>query len=108
MDSEDKKLATEFGIENFDETVQMDLLGQYYEMLNLRLAMKFEDELSDAQMHEFEQIHDLGDDDLTENWLKTTVKQYDSIVDHETAAVKADLKTTIVALGLPAADAEEE
>ena len=95
FDQEDKKLISEFGMEGFDEAVAADLLGQYYETLNLRLAMAIEDRLSDEQLESFEKLHDAGDDITTENWLKSVVDDYDKIIADETTAVQADIKRTI-------------
>lgn len=98
MDDQDKKLAAEFGIDGFEEALQQDLLAQYYETLDLRLAMALEDRLSDEQLDEFEKLHDAGDDIVTENWLKAAIGDYDKIVADETEAVKADIKRTIAAV----------
>lgn len=92
MNDDDKKLVAEFGIGTLPEAVQEELLGQYFETLELRLGMILEDQLSDEQLAQFEQVHDAGDDDATLTWLKTAIPNYDQLVADETEAVKADIK----------------
>jgi len=95
---EDKQLIAEFGLEKFDQDLQQGLLAQYYETVNMRVAMKLEDELSDEQLAEFEKVHDAGDDEATQQWLKSTITDYDKLVNDETEAVKADIKQMIALL----------
>jgi hypothetical protein len=98
FDEEDQQLISEFGMEGFDEAVVGDLLAQYYETLQLRVAMAIEDKLSDEQLAEFENLHDAGDDAAAGKWLKTAVSDYDKIVADETTAVKADIKRTLASI----------
>lgn len=99
MTDEDKALLTEFGIEGYNEDLQMELLSNYYETCDLRVGMMLEEQLNDDQLEEFEKLHDAGDDAATQAWLQSAIVNYDDIVAAETAAVKADIKRTMAAFG---------
>ena len=107
FDDEDKRLITEFGLESFEESLQVELLSQYYETRDLRVSMALEDQLSDEQLEEFENLYTAADDAATMAWLKTTVVDYDTIVATETAAVKADILATMKSLGDSVADKQQ-
>lgn len=95
MDSEDKQLIAEFGLTSFSKAQQIELLSQYYETLDLYLSMALEERLSDEQLAEFEELHDVGDDATTLAWLKRAIVDYDRLVADETAAVKAAIKRSM-------------
>ena len=91
---EETQLIDELGLSHLPEDRQHYNIAKYYDTLNLRLSMVFEDRLSDEQLAEFEKLHDAGDDEAIQTWLHQAITDYDQVVADEEAALKQDIKRT--------------
>lgn len=67
------------------------MLAHIYETLELRVGMKLAQNMSDAQLNEFEQLMDANDEAGALKWLETNVPNYKDVVAAELAALKAEI-----------------
>lgn len=95
MDDQDKQLLNELGVESSNEQVQQTVLANFYETVNTRVGMALESELTDEQLREFDEIESKGDDEATSAWLRSTLPNYEEIVNREVADTKEQLRETI-------------
>lgn len=73
------------------------LMGQLLETLQLRVGSRLAEDLSEAQLDEFEQTIDSADDAsaAAEAWLKVNNPHYETIVAEEIDALKSELRTDL-------------
>lgn len=67
------------------------MLAHIYETLELRVGIKLAQNMSDAQLNEFEQLMDANDEAGALKWLETNVPNYKDVVAAELAALKAEI-----------------
>jgi len=60
--------------------------------------MKLAENMSDAQLNEFEQLMDNGNEAGALTWLETNVPNYKDVVASELEALKAEIKATAPAI----------
>ena len=95
---EDQQLIEELGLSSLSEEQQKYNLANYYDTLEIRTSMALEEKLSDAQLGEFEKLHDAGNDDAVKTWLHQAIPDYDEVVAAEADSLKQDIKRTATIL----------
>lgn len=80
------------------------MLAHIYETLELRVGMKLAEQMSDAQLDEFESFIDRNDEAGALKWLETNFPDYKQVVASELENLKNEIKTqapAIVAASAP-------
>ena len=67
------------------------MLAHIYETLELRVGMKLAQNMTDAQLNEFEGLMDANNEAGALKWLETNVPNYKEVVAAELAALKAEI-----------------
>src|SRR6185437_15841470 len=68
------------------------MLAHIYETLELRVGMKLAEQMSDAQLDEFESFIDKNDEAGALKWLETNFPDYKKVVADELEKLKAEIK----------------
>ena len=89
---QEKALIEELNLQHLSEQQQSEQLQKFYETLHIRVGMALEDRLSEEQLREFEKISEVGDNEVTNAWLKHSITDYDQVVAEEMSALKRDVK----------------
>jgi Protein of unknown function (DUF5663) len=89
---------------------KQDMLRHIYETLELRVGMKIAEQMSDAQLDEFESYINAKDDAGSLRWLETNFPEYKNVVAAELEKLKAEISSSAemivgAALNPPAVDA---
>ena len=71
-----------------------DMLRHIYETLELRVGMKLAEQMSDAQLDEFEGFIDRKDDAGALKWLESNFPHYKQVVAEELEKLKAEISST--------------
>ena len=87
----DDDLLKELGLVNLPAEEKKKLLAHIYETLEMRVGMKLAEQMSDAQLTEFEQFIDRNDEAGALRWLEGNFPNYKDVV----AAEFENLKTEI-------------
>ena len=69
-----------------------DMLRHIYETLALRVGMKLAEQMSDAQLAEFDGFIDRKDDAGALKWLETNFPNYKQVVAEELERLKEEIK----------------
>jgi hypothetical protein len=70
------------------------MLQHIYETLELRVGMKLAEQMSDAQLDEFEGFIDRKDDAGALKWLESNFPNYKQVVAEELEKLKAEISST--------------
>jgi hypothetical protein len=87
----DDDLLRELGLAALPPEEKKKLLAHIYETLEMRVGMKLAEQMTDAQLTEFEQFIDRNDEAGALRWLETNFPNYKDVV----AAEFENLKTEI-------------
>lgn len=87
----DDDLLRELGLANLPEEEKKKLLAHIYETLEMRVGMKLAEQMSDAQLAEFEQFIDRSDEAGALRWLETNFPNYKDVVAAEFEHLKAEI-----------------
>ena len=87
---DDDFLAT-IGLATLPADQKPDMLRHIYETLELRVGMKLAEQMSDAQLDEFEGFIDRKDDAGALKWLETNFPNYKQVVAEELENLKAEI-----------------
>lgn len=90
----DKNLLVELGLGSLPETEKESLLSHIYETLETRVGMRLADQMSDAQLEEFEKYFEAKDDAGAFQWLETNFPNYKDIVQDEFNKLKEEVRQT--------------
>lgn len=94
----DDNFLAEIGLAALPPEDKKKMLAHIYETLELRVGMKLAENMSDAQLNEFEQLMDNGNEAGALTWLETNVPNYKDVVASELEALKAEIKATAPAI----------
>jgi hypothetical protein len=97
----DAALLEDVGLQRLVAEEANLMLAHIYETLELRVGMRFAEEMSDEQLDEFESYIDADDEAGALRWLETNFPDYKSTVRDELEALKIELRQlapTILAL----------
>jgi hypothetical protein len=70
------------------------MLAHIYETLELRVGMKLAENMSDAQLDEFEKLADANDEAGSLKWLETNVPNYRDVVVEQLNTLKTEIKAS--------------
>ncbi len=87
----DDDLLQELGLAGLPAEEKKKLLAHIYETLEMRVGMKLAEQMSDAQLTEFEQFIDRNDEGGALKWLETNFPNYKDVVAAEFERLKAEI-----------------
>lgn len=88
----DDNLLQELGLGNLPAVEKNKMLAHIYETLELRVGMKLAEQMTDAQLDEFEAFIDKNDEAGALHWLETNFPDYKKVVADELDKLKAEIK----------------
>lgn len=91
----DDSLLKDLGLDNIPADDKSSLLKHIYETLEMRVGTRLADNMTDAQLDEFEHFFNTKDDSGAFNWLKTNFPNYKDIVDEEFLKLKTEVSRTV-------------
>jgi len=89
----DDNLLQELGLGALPAADKNKMLAHIYETLELRVGMRLAEQMSDAQLDEFEGFIDRNDEPGALKWLETNFPDYKQVVADELEKLKAEIKT---------------
>jgi hypothetical protein len=90
----DDNFLAELGLAALPAEEKKKMLAHIYETLELRVGMKLAENMSDAQLDEFEKLMDGGNEAGALTWLETNVPNYKEVVASELEVLKAEITQT--------------
>lgn len=90
----DDNFLAEIGLAALPPEEKKKMLAHIYETLELRVGMKLAENMSDAQLDEFEKLMDTGNEAGALNWLEINVPNYKQVVASELETLKSEIKAT--------------
>ncbi len=94
----DDNLLRELGLGDLPAAEKNKMLAHIYETLELRVGMKLAEQMTDAQLDEFEAFIDRNDEPGALNWLETNFPDYKKVVADELEKLKGEIKTQAPAI----------
>src|SRR6476469_5358525 len=88
----DDNLMQELSLGDLPAAEKNKMLAHIYETLELRVGMKLAEQMSDAQLDEFEGFIDRNDEAGALKWLETNFPNYKQVVADELEKLKAEVK----------------
>lgn len=88
----DESLLQELGLAGLPPEEKKKLLAHIYETLEMRVGMKLAEQMSDAQLSEFEQFIDRNDEAGALQWLEANFPNYKDVVAAEFEKLKAEVR----------------
>lgn len=88
----DDNLLRELGLGDLPPSEKNKMLAHIYETLELRVGMKLAEQMSDAQLDEFETFIDRNDEAGALKWLETNFPNYKDVVADELEKLKSEIK----------------
>ena len=88
----DDNLLRELGLGDLPADEKNKMLAHIYETLELRVGMKLAEQMSDAQLDEFEGFIDRNDEPGALKWLETNFPDYKQVVSDELDKLKGEIK----------------
>ena len=101
----DDNLLQELGLGSLPPAEKNKMLTHIYETLELRVGMRLAEQMSDAQLDEFEGFIDRNDEAGALHWLETNFPDYKKVVAEELDKLKSEIKAQAPAI-LEATNAE--
>lgn len=94
----DDNLLQELGLGSLPASEKNKMLAHIYETLELRVGMKLAEQMSDAQLDEFESFIDRNDEAGALKWLETNFPNYKEVVASELEKLKDEIKAQAPAI----------
>lgn len=88
----DDNLLRELGLGELPAAEKNKMLAHIYETLELRVGMKLAEQMTDAQLDEFEGFIDRNDEPGALKWLETNFPNYKDVVASELENLKNEIK----------------
>ncbi|HEV7454934.1 MAG TPA: DUF5663 domain-containing protein [Candidatus Saccharimonadales bacterium] len=88
----DDDLLKELGLDTLPADEKKKFLAHIYETLEMRVGMKLAEQMSDAQLTEFEQFIDRNDEGGALKWLEANFPNYKDVVAEEFEKLKSEIK----------------
>ncbi len=89
----DDNLLQELGLGALPAADKNKMLAHIYETLELRVGMRLAEQMSDAQLDEFEGFIDRDDEPGALKWLESNFPDYKQVVADELEKLKAEIKS---------------
>ena len=87
----DDDLLKELGLDALPADEKKKFLAHIYETLEMRVGMKLAEQMSDAQLTEFEQFIDQNDEGGALKWLEANFPNYKDVVAQEFEKLKGEV-----------------
>lgn len=94
----DDNLLQELGLGSLPAAEKNKMLAHIYETLELRVGMRLAEQMSDAQLDEFEGFIDRNDEPGALHWLETNFPDYKKVVADELEKLKSEIKAQAPAI----------
>src|SRR5476651_2608553 len=94
----DDNLLQELGLGSLPPAEKNKMLAHIYETLELRVGMKLAEQMTDAQLDEFEAFIDKNDEAGALKWLETNFPDYKKVVADELEKLKSEIKAQAPAI----------
>ena len=94
----DDNLLRELGLGDLPAAEKNKMLAHIYETLELRVGMKLAEQMTDAQLDEFEAFIDNNDEAGALKWLETNFPHYKEVVAQELEKLKSEIKAQAPAI----------
>jgi hypothetical protein len=88
----DDNLLRELGLAALPAAEKNKMLAHIYETLELRVGMRLAEQMTDAQLDEFEGFIDRNDEAGALKWLETNFPDYKKVVADELEKLKSEIK----------------
>jgi hypothetical protein len=88
----DDNLLRELGLGDMPAAEKNKMLAHIYETLELRVGMKLAEQMTDAQLDEFEGFIDRNDEAGALKWLETNFPNYKQVVADELDKLKSEIR----------------
>lgn len=90
----DNQLLIDLGLGALPPDEKNKMLAHIYETLEMRVGMKLAEQMTDAQLDEFEGFIDRNDEAGALKWLETNFPNYKQVVADELEKLKGEIKAT--------------
>lgn len=104
----DDDLLQELGLAGLPAEEKKKLLAHIYETLEMRVGMKLAEQMSDAQLTEFEQFIDRNDEGGALKWLETNFPNYKDVVASEFERLKTEIRQVAPQILSSSASAQQQ
>lgn len=94
----DNALLDELGLGALPPDEKTKMLGHIYETLEMRVGMKLAEQMTNAQLDEFESYIDRNDEAGALKWLETNFPDYKQVVASELDKLKSEIKQNAPAI----------
>ncbi len=94
----DDKLLHELGLGSLPAAEKNKMLNHIYDTLELRVGMRLAEQMTDAQLDEFEGYIDRKDETGALKWLETNFPNYKQVVAEELEKLKSEIKAQAPAI----------
>lgn len=84
-------LLQQLGLGSLPQDEKTKLLKQIYDTLEMRVGMKLAEQMTDAQLDEFEQFVNTNDEQGAFRWLETNFPNYKEVVANEFEVLKTEI-----------------
>jgi hypothetical protein len=88
----DDNLLRELGLGDLPAPEKNKMLAHIYETLELRVGMRLAEQMTDAQLDEFESYIDNNDEAGALKWLETNFPHYKDVVAEELEKLKSEIR----------------
>lgn len=88
----DDNLLKEIGLADLPASEKNKMFSHIYETLEMRVGMKLANQMTDAQLSEFEAFIDRNDEAGALKWLETNFPNYKQVVADELDLLKNEIK----------------
>lgn len=87
----DDNLLKELGLGSLSPDDKKKMLAHVYETLEMRVGMRLAEQMTDAQLDEFEQFINTNDEAGALHWLETNFPNYKDVVTDEFEKLKNEI-----------------
>ncbi|HUS26842.1 MAG TPA: DUF5663 domain-containing protein [Nevskiaceae bacterium] len=88
----DDDLLKELQLDTLPPEEKKKMLSHIYETLEMRVGMKLAEQMTDAQLDEFEEFINRNDEAGALHWLETNFPHYKEVVAQEFDKLKAEIR----------------
>lgn len=91
----DESLLAELGLATLPPDEKRELLQHIYETLEMRVGTRLADQMTNAQLEEFERFYNAQDNEGAFRWLETNFPNYRTIVADEFSKLKHEVAQSV-------------
>lgn len=90
----DDNFLIEVGLGSLPPSEKPDMIRDIYNKLELKVGMRLAEQMTDAQLDEFEALIDQKNDAASLQWLERNFPNYKQVVAEELEKLKAEVKAS--------------